>query len=122
MNFSALTRTGFAVALSAVLASLAAPVMAEEQGSGMFSQVSSSFRDRLFFRLNYIYANVKTTSSKVTDETGPVLGANDITTYLGPNNTSGPGGTVYQSTHYNLCSGSPTACANAGGGALVRLG
>jgi outer membrane protein W len=89
MNFSALTRTGFAVALSAVLASMAAPVGAEEQGSGMFSQVSSSFRDRLFFRLNYIYANVKTTSGNTYDVTGPVIGANDIATYLAPGNHSG---------------------------------
>ena len=89
MKFSALSRTGFAVALSAVLVSVAAPVMAEEQSSNIFSKVSPSFRDRLFFRLNYIYANIKTTAGDTRDVTGNVIDKDDITKYLAAGNTSG---------------------------------
>lgn len=88
MKFSALSRTGFAVALSAVLASMVAPTQAETLDN-MFAKVSPSVRDRMFFRLNYIYANVKTTSGNAYDVTGPVLAPNDIPKYLAPGNTSG---------------------------------
>lgn len=88
MKFSALSRTGFAVALSAVLAAMAAPVQAETVDS-IFAKVSPSVRDRMFFRLSYIYANVKTTSGDAYDVTGPVLAPGDIPRYLAPGNTSG---------------------------------
>lgn len=88
MKFSALSRTGFAVALSAVLASMMAPAQAETVDS-IFAKVSPSVRDRMFFRLNYIYANVKTTSGNAYDVTGPVLAPGDIPKYLAPGNTSG---------------------------------
>jgi len=78
MKFPALSRTGFAVALSAVLGSLVAPVMAQEQGSSIFSQVAPSMRDRLFFRINYINANVKTSSGDAYDVTGKVVTLDDI--------------------------------------------
>jgi len=81
MKFSALSRTGFAVALSAVLASMMAPAQAETVDS-IFAKVSPSVRDRMFFRLNYVYANVKTTSGDAYDVTGPVLRPNDIQDYL----------------------------------------
>lgn len=48
MKFSALSRTGFAVALSAVLASMVAPTQAETLDN-MFGNVSPSIRDRMFF-------------------------------------------------------------------------
>lgn len=88
MKFSALSRTGFAVALSAVLASMVAPAQAETVDS-IFAKVSPSVRDRMFFRLSYIYANVKTTSGNAYDVTGPVLAPGDIPKYLAPGNTSG---------------------------------
>lgn len=88
MKFSALSRTGFAVALSAVLASMVAPAQAETVDS-IFAKVSPSVRDRMFFRLNYIYANVKTTSGEAYDVTGPVISRTDIATYLAAGNTSG---------------------------------
>ena len=126
MKFSALSRTGFAVALSAVLVSMAAPVMAADQNNGIFSQVAPSFRDRLFFRLNYIYANVKTTSGKTYDVTGPVVTVDEINAYLGPNNTSGlsqgagkaaANGTArYESPYYKTiaqCNSSGSAGAQA---------
>lgn len=117
MKFSALSRTGFAVALSAVLASMMAPTQAETLDN-MFAKVSPSVRDRMYFRLNYIYANVKTTSGEAYDVTGPVLRRGDIATYLGPNNTAGAGGTLYQSPHYATCSTTPaTACVTQRGSA-----
>lgn len=88
MKFSALSRTGFAVALSAVFASLSAPAKAESVDS-IFAKVSPSVRDRMFFRLNYIYANVKSSSGEAYDVTGPVISRGDIEKYLGPGNTSG---------------------------------
>ncbi|MBI3381253.1 MAG: hypothetical protein HY019_04520 [Aquabacterium sp.] len=88
MKFSALSRTGFAVALSAVLASMMAPAQAETVDS-IFAKVSPSVRDRMFFRLNYVLANVKTSSGEARDVTGPVMGKNDIADYLRtPNYTS----------------------------------
>lgn len=81
MKFSALSRTGFAVALSAVLASMVAPAQAETVDS-IFAKVSPSVRDRMFFRLNYVYANIKTTSGEAYDVTGTVLGKSDIQNYL----------------------------------------
>jgi len=81
MKFSALSRTGFAVALSAVLASMVAPAQAETVDS-IFAKVSPSVRDRMFFRLNYVYANVKTTSGDAYDVTGTVLKSTDIQQYL----------------------------------------
>ena len=118
MKFSALSRTGFAVALSAVLASMMAPAQAETVDS-IFAKVSPSVRDRMFFRLNYIYANVKTTSGEAYDVTGNVINKNDITTYLAPGNTSGTqqgagkasandGGT-YESPYYRSCFASGVA-------------
>lgn len=82
MKFSALSRTGFAVALSAVLASMAAAPAHAELNDSIFAKVSPSIRDRLFFRLNYISANVKMTAEEARDEAGPVMGINDINTYL----------------------------------------
>ncbi|WP_081961096.1 OmpW family protein [Aquabacterium sp. NJ1] len=85
MKFSALSRTGFAVALSAVLASMVAPAQAETVDS-IFAKVSPSVRDRMFFRLNYIRANVKTTSGNTYDVTGPVVATDEIKNRLGSGN------------------------------------
>jgi len=85
MNFPALARTGFAVALSAVLVSMAAPVMAGEQTGSIFSQVAPSLRERMFFRINYIRANVKTSSGDARDVTGPVIATGEIDRLLGAN-------------------------------------
>lgn len=83
MKVLALSRTGFAVALSAVLSSVSAPALAEAPLDSIFSKVSPSIRDRAFMRLNYVNANVKTTSGDAVDVTGPVLPAGDIAKYLG---------------------------------------
>lgn len=83
MKVLALSRTGFAVALSAVLSSVSAPALAEAPLDSIFSKVSPSIRDRAFMRLNYVSANVKTTSGDAVDVTGPVLASGDIAKYLG---------------------------------------
>ncbi|MDO9237849.1 MAG: OmpW family outer membrane protein [Aquabacterium sp.] len=117
MTFSALSRTGFAVALAAALGSVAAPAAAQIQSNSIFSQVAPAARDRMFFRINYVHANVKTTSGDVRDVSGNLYDAGDIEKYLGVNNTSGPGGTLYVSPHYPQCgtdSASASACRLAG--------
>lgn len=95
MKFSALSRTGFAVALSAVLASMAAPAHAELNDS-IFAKVSPSIRDRMFFRLSYVFANVKTTAGEAYDVTGPVVGKDDFTRYI----YDPAHGVTYNSSYY----------------------
>jgi outer membrane protein W len=56
----------------------AQPVMAQSQLSNLFANASPSVRDRMFMRLDYIRANVKTTSGDVKDVTGPVVTVADI--------------------------------------------
>lgn len=116
MKFSALSRTGFAVALSAVLASMMAPARAETVDS-IFAKVSPSVRDRMFFRINYIRANVKTTSGDAYDVTGPVVARGDIARYLGTSSSYvSPEGVrkgTYQ-TQSSALDGAMTDDANAG--------
>lgn len=77
------------MALLALTACVAAPAMAYDQrGDSIFSRIEPSLRDRAFMRLNYIHANVKTTSGEAYDVTGPVVARGDIGTYLG--NTTNP--------------------------------
>jgi outer membrane protein W len=61
----------------------AQPVMAQSQLSNLFANASPSVRDRMFMRLDYIRANVKTTAGDVQDVTGPVLAKGEIRRYLG---------------------------------------
>lgn len=51
--------------------------------SAIFDKIEPSLRDRMFMRLNYIHANVKTTSEAAYDVTGPVVARGDIARYLG---------------------------------------
>lgn len=85
MTFLALSRTGFAVALAAAMALPSTSVFAQQSDS-IFSKVSPSIRDRAFMRINYVTANVKTTSGDAYDVTGPVIARGDIQKYLGSTN------------------------------------
>lgn len=128
MKFSALSRTGFAVALSAVIASLATPARAESVDS-IFAKVSPSVRDRMFFRLNYIYANVKTTSGEAYDVTGPVLTRADLAK-MAPGNTSGSSkgvgkaaandGLQYVSPYLNALINGPKAVYGTGATSITK--
>jgi outer membrane protein W len=61
-----------------MLAGLITPSHAEEAPDFIFPKVESTVRDRLFLRLSYVYANVKTTSGDTYDVTGPVVSRGDI--------------------------------------------
>lgn len=78
MRFSALSKTGFTAAIFAMLAGLTTPSHADDTPDFIFPKVESSVRDRLFLRLSYVYANVKTTSGDTYDVTGPVVKYNDL--------------------------------------------
>ncbi len=56
---------------------------AAEQEGGMFAKLTPAYKDRVFMRLNYVYANVKTDSKEAYDITGPVVAKGDIVKYLG---------------------------------------
>lgn len=84
MNLSARMRVSLATVLAAACAQLPAPVAAQSTArDSIFTQVNPSLRDRMFMRLNYVHANVKTTSGEAYDVTGPVVGFNDIRNVLG---------------------------------------
>lgn len=81
MNITALSRTGFAVALSAIMASWVAPVQAAEPtGSPLFPSLSltPAIKDRMFMRLSYVYSNTKTTSSDARGIDGNVVNIADL--------------------------------------------
>lgn len=77
MKFPALSRTGVALALSTVLASVATPVLAQMSGLPSLT-ISPSARDRMYMRLNYVYSITKTTSGEAYDVTGPVVTIRDL--------------------------------------------
>lgn len=82
---------GLALVVSAVCAMPAAQASGSE--NSIFPRIEPLLRDRAFMRLNYIHANVKTTSGDAYDVTGPVVGKDDIGRYLGT-------GSGYQSMFY----------------------
>jgi outer membrane protein W len=84
MKFSTLSKAGFAASLCAALTGWSTGVQAGTLQDTIFAKVEPSVRDRMFFRLSYIVANVKTTAKDAYDVTGPVLAKGD-TTLLGAN-------------------------------------
>lgn len=84
MTLPARMRAGLATVLAASAATWVAPAMAQmSPADTIFSQVAPSLRDRMFMRLNYVHANVKTTAGETYDVTGPVVGYNDIPSLIG---------------------------------------
>ena len=83
MNISALSRTGVAVALSAILASFFTPAQADTTGSPLFPSLSLTpgIRDRMFMRFGYIHANIQTKSGDARDVGLPVVRYGDIVNY-----------------------------------------
>ncbi len=81
MNITTLSRTGVALALSALMASLVAPVQAAETtGSPLFPSLSltPAIKDRMFMRMSYVYSFTKTKSEAARDITGPVVKIADL--------------------------------------------
>lgn len=87
---------GLALVVSAVCAMPAAQASGSE--NSIFPRIEPLLRDRAFMRLNYIHANVKTTSGDAYDVTGPVVGRNDIGTYLGTDAGGGYVSMFYRGT------------------------
>ena len=55
----------------------------EQVQGGMFAKLTPAYKDRVFMRLNYVYAHIKTESKDAYDITGPVVAKGDIVKYLG---------------------------------------
>jgi len=73
MKLKAQSRVWMALAALGGAFMAAQPVMAQSQLSNLFANASPSVRDRMFMRLDYIRANVKTTAGDVKDVTGAVV-------------------------------------------------
>lgn len=82
MNLKTRSQVCLSLALLGAFASQPAPVFAQNQLAPLFANAGPSLRERMFMRLDYIRANVKTTSSDVRDVSGPVVASNDIVYYL----------------------------------------
>lgn len=88
------SRSRLVLGLTALVAALqcSTAAMAQTSYPSMLGNVEPALRDRLFMRLDYIRANVKSTVGAVRDVTGPVLAKGDLTRLA-----SGEGGIVVAS-------------------------
>lgn len=79
------TRSRLTMGMMALIATLqcSTSAMAQESPPSMFGKLEPTLRDRMFMRLDYIRANVKSTVGEVRDVSGPVVGKTDIRKYLG---------------------------------------
>ena len=78
MKFSGSSPRKLTAALFVSFAGLTIAADAAGADNSIFENVESSVRDRMFFRLSYIHANVKSTSGNAYDVTGPVFRRGDI--------------------------------------------
>jgi outer membrane protein len=82
MKFSTLSKAGFAASVCAALTAMSTGAFAGTLQDTIFAKVEPSARDRMFFRLSYINAHIKTTAKDAYDVTGPVLAKDDFAKYL----------------------------------------
>jgi outer membrane protein W len=82
MNLKTRSQVCLSLALLGAFASQPLPVYAQNQLKPLFANAEPLLRERMFMRLNYIRANVKTTSSDVRDDR-PVAVAQDFKDPLG---------------------------------------
>jgi len=101
MNLKTRSQVCLSLAVLGALVSQPMSAYAQSQLAPLFANAEPRLRDRMFMRLDYIRANVKTTSSEVQDVGGPVVGANDFATYLGTAATA-PFLTSTQRSSYRL--------------------
>lgn len=100
------TRSRLVLGLIAMVAALqcSSEAMAQSPYPSMLGNIEPALRDRLFMRLDYIRANVKSTVGAVRDVSGPVLAKGDLTRLA-----SGEGGIVVASggalSQYRLAAG-----------------
>lgn len=85
MRFNGRMRSRAAMAACALSTALPAGVsMAQPQQGSIFpAGTPATVRDRMFMRLDFIRANVKTTSDAVRDVSGPIVAVGDIGRFLG---------------------------------------
>lgn len=83
MNLKTRSQVCLSLTLLAAFASQPLPAYAQNQLAPLFANAEPRLRERMFMRLDYIRANVKTTSSEVRDVSGPVVGKGDFARYLG---------------------------------------
>jgi outer membrane protein W len=104
MNLKTRSQVCLSLALLGAFASQPLPVYAQNQLTPLFANAAPLLRERMFMRLDYIRANVKTTSSDVQDDR-PVVTASDFRTYLGSPTQAAfltnPQRTSYRTTIYN---------------------
>ncbi|WP_374255931.1 OmpW family protein [Aquabacterium sp.] len=74
----------FAVVAVSGVTVLGSMAHAQESKGSIFAKVEPALRERMFMRLNYISANVKTTSGDAHDVTGAVVNRGDVLKYMGP--------------------------------------
>jgi outer membrane protein W len=93
MNLKTRSQVCLSMALLGAFASLSMPACAQGQLAPLFANAEPRLRERMFMRLDYIRANVKTTTSAVKDVNGPVVTPEDLMTvrassflneYVGP--------------------------------------
>jgi outer membrane protein W len=106
MNLKTRSQVCLSLALLGAFASQPLPVYAQNQLTPLFANAGPLLRERMFMRLDYIRANVKTTSSDVQDVTGPVVRPKDFA-YIAQKGTwltTGPSGDVgkYRTTVQSL--------------------
>nr|WP_315198058.1 OmpW family outer membrane protein [uncultured Aquabacterium sp.] len=78
MNLKTRSQVCLSLALFGAFASQPMTAYAQSQLAPLFANAEPRLRERMFMRLDYIRANVKTTSSDVRDVTGPVITPDDL--------------------------------------------
>ena len=83
MNLKTRSQVCLSLALLGAFASQPMMAHAQSQLAPLFANAEPRLRERMFMRLDYIRANVKTSSSAVEDVTGPVMANGDLRRYPG---------------------------------------
>jgi outer membrane protein W len=118
MKFSTLSKAGFAASVCAALTAMSTGASAGTLQDTIFAKVEPSARDRMFFRLSYINAHVKTTTGDAYDVTGPVVARGDVNKYVGDGQTGFVSGFEYTGIDLSDHSGSSSLYTSFVGTAL----
>lgn len=78
MKFSTMSKVCAAALLGATLSGVSTGVQAGASQDSIFGNVEPALRERMFFRVSFISAGVKTTAKDAYDVTGPVLSRSDL--------------------------------------------
>lgn len=111
MKFSTTSKVRAAALLCATLSAVSTGAQAGASQDSIFGNVEPALRDRMFFRVSFISASVKTTTKDTYDVTGPVVSRADVQ-YLKGSYASGGSGA--QSQYFVDETGSPLDYGLAG--------